>query len=65
MKGDQEADVVARTVRTERLEMVDCEGRVRAVLDMDISGPCVHLLNADGNAQASLGLLSQRVGFCD
>jgi hypothetical protein len=50
--------MVDRIVRTERLELVDCGGRIRAVLacEEDSALPSFAFLDADGETRVIIGI---------
>ncbi|MCX5671766.1 MAG: hypothetical protein NTU94_10655 [Planctomycetota bacterium] len=48
MSPEHAGDLAARTIRAQRFELVDGEGKVRALLAMDADGPRLALLDAAG-----------------
>jgi hypothetical protein len=58
MSAEHAGDLAARTVRAERFELVDSQGKVRAALDVYAGSPCLVLNDAAGKGRAMLNLLA-------
>lgn len=56
------ADWKGKSVTTEKLTLVDANGRSRAVLQVDTDGPTFRLLNEDQSFLISIGKSKSRIG---